>query len=92
VVVADTVCFGSRLHASLVDETDKLFTPLPPIISATHMPANAGNYKDRRSYIRDIVKKADVDGLILQNIRFCDLHGSENGVLERDFEAEGIPA
>jgi len=92
VVVADTVCFGSRLHASLVDETDEPVHALAShYLSNSICPRMLGNYKDRRSYIRDIVKKADVDGLILQNIRFCDLHGSENGVLERDFEAEGIP-
>jgi benzoyl-CoA reductase/2-hydroxyglutaryl-CoA dehydratase subunit BcrC/BadD/HgdB len=50
-----------------------------------------GYYKDRRSYIMDLVNKASVDGVILQNVRFCDLHGSENGVLERDLEAAGIP-
>ena len=36
-------------------------------------------------------KKAKIDGVILQNIRFCDLHGSENGLFERDLEAKGIP-
>ena len=30
-------------------------------------------------------------GIILQNIRFCDLHGSENGLFEKDFEKMGIP-
>jgi Benzoyl-CoA reductase/2-hydroxyglutaryl-CoA dehydratase subunit, BcrC/BadD/HgdB len=28
---------------------------------------------------------------VLQNIRFCDLHASENGLLERELEKEGIP-
>jgi benzoyl-CoA reductase/2-hydroxyglutaryl-CoA dehydratase subunit BcrC/BadD/HgdB len=50
-----------------------------------------GYYKDRLSYIMDMARKAAVDGVILQNIRFCDLHGSENGIFERDLEAEGIP-
>lgn len=92
VVVADTVCFGSRLHASLVDETEEPVHALAShYLSNSICPRMLGYYKDRRSFIRDIIKKAQVDGLILQNVRFCDLHGSENGVLERDFEAEGIP-
>jgi benzoyl-CoA reductase/2-hydroxyglutaryl-CoA dehydratase subunit BcrC/BadD/HgdB len=37
------------------------------------------------------VKNGKIDGVILQNIRFCDLHGSENGLFERDLEANGIP-
>ena len=39
----------------------------------------------------DVIRKAKVDGVILQNVRFCDLHGSENGIFERDLEAAGIP-
>jgi benzoyl-CoA reductase subunit C len=91
VVVADTVCFGSRLHSSMVDETGEPVHALAShYLNNSICPRMLGYYKDRRSFIRDIIKKAQVDGLILQNIRFCDLHGSENGVFERDFEAEGI--
>ncbi len=28
----------------------------------------------------------------MQNIRFCDLHGSEHGLLERDLEKIGVPS
>jgi benzoyl-CoA reductase/2-hydroxyglutaryl-CoA dehydratase subunit BcrC/BadD/HgdB len=92
IVVADTVCFGSRMHASLVEEKGKPVHALAShYLSNSICPRMLGYYKDRRAFIRDIIKKADVDGVILQNVRFCDLHGSENGVLERDFEAEGIP-
>ena len=38
------------------------------------------------------IKRLKVDGVILQNIRFCDLHGSENGLFERDLEKNGLPA
>ncbi|PKN03942.1 MAG: 2-hydroxyacyl-CoA dehydratase, partial [Deltaproteobacteria bacterium HGW-Deltaproteobacteria-9] len=92
IVVADSVCYGSRSYGSLVDDKDD---PVKAIAShylkSSICPRMYGFYKDRRAYLRDIIKKARVDGVILQNVRFCDLHGSENGVLERDFEAEGIP-
>jgi benzoyl-CoA reductase subunit C len=92
IVVADTVCFGSRLHASLVKEKEEPVHALAAhYLNNSICPRMLGYYKDRRAFIRDIIKKAAVDGIILQNVRFCDLHGSENGVLERDFEAEGIP-
>ncbi len=92
IVVADTVCFGSRMHASLVEETGEPVHALAShYLSNSICPRMLGYYKDRRAFIRDIIIKAAVDGVILQNVRFCDLHGSENGVLERDFEAEGIP-
>jgi bcr-type benzoyl-CoA reductase subunit C len=92
VVVADTVCFGSRTYASLVDEkAEPLHALASHYLNNSICPRMLGYYKDRRSYIMDVAKKAAVDGVILQNVRFCDLHGSENGVLERDLEAAGIP-
>lgn len=92
VVVADTVCFGSRTYASLVDEkADPAHALASHYLNNSICPRMLGYYKDRRSYIIDIAKKAAVDGVILQNVRFCDLHGSENGILERDLEAAGIP-
>jgi benzoyl-CoA reductase subunit C len=92
IVVADTVCFGSRLDATLVEETGEPVHALAShYLKNSICPRMLGYYKNRRAFIRDIIKKAQVDGLILQNVRFCDLHGSENGVLERDFEADGIP-
>lgn len=92
IVVADTVCFGSRSYATLVDEIGDPVRAL----SSHHLknsicPRMLGYYKERRSYILDIIKEARIDGVILQNVRFCDLHGSENGILERDLEAAGIP-
>jgi benzoyl-CoA reductase subunit C len=29
--------------------------------------------------------------VIMQNVRFCDLHGGENALFERDLEKMGIP-
>lgn len=92
IVVADTVCFGSRLHEGLVDEQgDPLYALASHYLNHSICPRMLGCYKDRRAYIQGVIKHAGVDGIILQNVRFCDLHGSENGVLERDLEAAGIP-
>jgi len=92
VVTAETVCFGSRTYANPVDETQEPIHALAShYLNNSICPRMLGNYKDRRAYIMETVKNASVDGVILQNVRFCDLHGSENGVLERDLEAAGIP-
>jgi benzoyl-CoA reductase/2-hydroxyglutaryl-CoA dehydratase subunit BcrC/BadD/HgdB len=46
----------------------------------------------RRDTLVDMVKRSHAQGVIMQNIRFCDLHGSENGLLEPDLEKMGIPS
>jgi benzoyl-CoA reductase subunit C len=92
IVVADTMCFGSRSYRDLADETgDPVNALARRYLSHKFCPRMFGHYKERLSYIMDQARKAAVDGVILQNIRFCDLHGSENGIFERDLEAEGIP-
>jgi len=51
-----------------------------------------GWYNERSGMILDRIKAGNADGVIMQNIRFCDLHGSENGLFEKDLEKCGIPS
>jgi benzoyl-CoA reductase subunit C len=92
IVVADTVCFGSRTYSSLVDEkSDPLHALSSHYLTNSICPRMLGYYKSRHAFVTGVIEKAKVDGVILQNVRFCDMHGSENSIFERDFEAQGIP-
>lgn len=92
VVVSDTMCFGSRSYHDLVDEkTDPVRALAERYLSHKFCPRMFGYYRERLAFIEERARRARVDGIILQNIRFCDLHGSENGIYERDLEARGIP-
>ena len=92
VIVAENLCFGIRFEGNEIPEDGN-----PVELLAQHYleksvcPRMFGRYKDRLALLRKKIKQARVDGVIMQNIRFCDLHGSENGLFERDLEAEGIP-
>ncbi len=91
-VVADNLCFGSRFHVDRVDETGDPFEALAGrYLAKNECPRMYGEYAGRLNMLIDKAKKAKVDGVLLQNIRFCDLHGSENGLFERDLEEAGIP-
>jgi len=91
-VVADTICFGSRAQANLVEEAgDPIEALSRRYLSLFDCPRMYGRYEQRLESIAARAEQAKVDGVILQNIRFCDLHGAENGLLERDLEAKGIP-
>ncbi len=92
VVVADTLCYGPRLNIDYVDENDDPLKALAVrYLRHSHCPRMFGGYKDRLAKVIEAIEKAHVDGVVLQNIRFCDLHGAENGLLERDLEKMGIP-
>lgn len=92
IVVADTLCFGSRSYADLVEEEgDPVAAIARRYLSHKMCPRMFGCYKQRVAFMKERIEQANIDGVILQNIRFCDMHGSENSLYERDLEALGIP-
>jgi len=92
VVVGDTLCFGSRSYVDLIEEDgDPVKAIAARYLSRKLCPRVFGSYKDRLAYMRQRVKDTKADAVILQNIRFCDMHGAENSLYERDLEAAGIP-
>lgn len=93
VVVADTVCFGARSFEPLtVDESSTMMTLAGKYLHHQFCPRMFGCFKDRLNLVKSKIAMAKVDGVILQNIRFCDLHGSENGLFEHELEKMGVPA
>ena len=92
IIVADNLCFGARFYADIVEqEGDPVAALAKRYLNHNDCPRMFGDYKRRLAILKEKIKRAAVDGVILQNIRFCDLHGSENGIFERDLEAAGIP-
>jgi len=93
VVAGESVCFGVRTGADTVDESgDPVKALADKYLSGSVCPRMMGWYRERAAMLVQRIKALQVDGVILQNIRFCDLHGSENGLFERDLEKSGLPA
>lgn len=92
VVVAENLCFGVRSEGRPVDEADDPVTALARhYLGESTCPRMYGLHKQRLAVLKEKIEQNRVDGVIMQNIRFCDLHGAENGLFERDLEALGIP-
>lgn len=93
VVVGENVCFGVRNETDMVDESMEPVKALATkYLSGAVCPRMSGFYKERSAIILDRIKSGKADGVILQNIRFCDFHSTENGLFEREVEKHGIPA
>lgn len=91
-VVAENLCFGVRYEGNLVAEAgDPLEAMAEGYLGECTCPRMFGKYKERLDILKNKIDAAAIDGVIMQNIRFCDLHGSEHGLLERDLEKAGIP-
>lgn len=91
-VVSDNLCFGARHRGQKVpEEGDPVKAIAHWYLGESVCPRMYGNYKKRLRVLKEKIEDADVDGIIMQNIRFCDLHGAENGLFARDLKALGIP-
>ena len=91
IVVTDALCFGARYFWDRVAENGDPFEALIDRYY-THVPCPrmAGEYPTRLDFILNQIERAHVKGVILQHIKFCDLHGTDNAMLKMDLEKKGI--
>ena len=91
-VVTDSLCFGSRHFMNPVGEDGD---PLKAIADRYYYhnpcPRMLGEFKGREQFTEELARGADVDGLLLQKIVFCDNHAVESTMLAEDLEPKGIP-
>jgi benzoyl-CoA reductase/2-hydroxyglutaryl-CoA dehydratase subunit BcrC/BadD/HgdB len=92
-VVADTLCFGARrsFREPIREDGDPLDAIADRYYNQILCPRMFDSYPERLEFALDIATQANVDGIVLQSIRNCDIHGIDNVMLERDFEEQGIP-
>lgn len=92
VVVAENICFGIRGQFDQVSlEGDPVESLAQRYLSDSVCPRMFGAYDQRFNFLKEKAETTSVQGVIFQNVRFCDMHGSENSLFERDFEKMGIP-
>jgi benzoyl-CoA reductase/2-hydroxyglutaryl-CoA dehydratase subunit BcrC/BadD/HgdB len=93
-VVTDSLCFGSRLLWTDVEEgTDDPLLALARYYVADR-PACARmftEYDRRAEYIRQMLAEFKVDGAIFERLAFCELYGFELFSLGSDFEEWNVP-
>ncbi|MFH1137439.1 MAG: 2-hydroxyacyl-CoA dehydratase family protein [Pseudomonadota bacterium] len=91
-VVADTLCYGSR---HFLNETPEQGDPLQALATRYYYhnpcPRAMGAFAARKSFTEETARDADVDGVILNKIVFCDNHAVESVMLSEELEAAGIP-
>jgi bzd-type benzoyl-CoA reductase N subunit len=91
-VVADSLCFGARYFWDMVGETgDPMDNLTARYYYHVPCPRMYGALNKRLDFLKSAAREAAVDGVILQAIKFCDLHGVENAMIEKALEKEEIP-
>jgi benzoyl-CoA reductase/2-hydroxyglutaryl-CoA dehydratase subunit BcrC/BadD/HgdB len=95
VVVSDAVCTGVR---SFIDDqmwrpdnislNTALDTITQKVYTRVFCPRMMNAHKNRFEFIKEQIKRAKIDGVILQRIEFCDLHGCENSLYEHTLQEQ----
>jgi benzoyl-CoA reductase/2-hydroxyglutaryl-CoA dehydratase subunit BcrC/BadD/HgdB len=91
IVVTDALCFGTKGFWNLTEEKgDPLENLVDRYYNHSPCPRMAGEYSTRLDFVKEQIERARVEGAILEHIKFCDLHGTDNALLKMDLEKEGI--
>ena len=93
-VVADSLCFGSRILWADVDEKTK--EPIAAlaryyVAERPSCPRTFGDYERRIGLVKEMVRDFKVDGIILERLAFCDHWGFEQATIENDLKEADIP-
>jgi len=93
-VVADALCFGSRLlWKDVPEDIDDPIVALSQYYVADR-PSCArvfSEYETRAEYLRMMIREFKPDGAIFERLMFCDTWGFEQFSLVNDFKEWGVP-
>ncbi len=93
-VVADSLCFGSRLFWQEVNESieDPLLALAQYYVADRPSCARVfTEYESRSQYIKQMMEEFNVDGLIFERLVFCESWGFEQYSLTGDAKEWGVP-
>jgi benzoyl-CoA reductase/2-hydroxyglutaryl-CoA dehydratase subunit BcrC/BadD/HgdB len=94
IVVSDFLCFGTRNFMDDIEINNKK-DPLENISRRLYYrlscPRMMDDHERRLNFIKEEVKQAEIDGIILQRINNCDLHGCDNMLFVHELKDLDIP-
>jgi bzd-type benzoyl-CoA reductase N subunit len=91
-VVTDSLCFGSRYFWEPVEVgNDPLLNLAKAYLNRPSCPRMVDNAGERSDYMKQMVNDFNVDGVVFQRIRYCDLWGGQLLYLEKEMKESNIP-
>lgn len=94
-IVSDFLCFGTRNFlddVKLIDRENPLENICKRLYYRTSCPRMMDDHPRRLDFLKNEIKRAKIDGVILQRINNCDLSGCDNMLLEHELKDLNIPA
>ncbi|NVM36261.1 MAG: 2-hydroxyacyl-CoA dehydratase [Candidatus Lokiarchaeota archaeon] len=93
-IASDFLCFGTRNFMDDV-ELKSSETPLENITRRLYYrlscPRMMDDHERRLDFMKEEIKRAKIDGVLLQRINNCDLHGCDNMLFSHELKDLEIP-
>lgn len=93
-LASDILCFGVRNFMDDV-KLDNNQTPLESITKRLYYrlscPRMMDDHERRLNFLKNEIKRANIEGVILQRINNCDLHGCDNMLFSHELKDLEIP-
>lgn len=92
-VVTDSLCFGTRLFWTDINEKDDPVEAIAryQVQQRPTCPRSYGDQPRRRKFIQDMVRDFKVDGVIGERLLFCDPWVVEHYMNDIDLKEAGVP-
>jgi benzoyl-CoA reductase/2-hydroxyglutaryl-CoA dehydratase subunit BcrC/BadD/HgdB len=94
-VVRDAYCCGLRDQLALVEDRDESSDPFLAIarryLDRLSCPRMYGDYTRRLQEVARMAEEAGVDGVILEQMKFCETWGIDGNVLQEELRSRGFP-
>lgn len=94
-VVTDSLCFGTRYFWDMPDTSQDPIenlalkylkkSPCPRMID------KGGDFKVREKFMLNMIKNFHIDGVVFENMKFCDFWTGERYMTQKRFKELGIP-
>ncbi|NVM46949.1 MAG: 2-hydroxyacyl-CoA dehydratase [Candidatus Lokiarchaeota archaeon] len=93
-VASDFICFGTRNFYDSMD-FDHGGNPVSSLTKRLYYriscPRMMDDHENRLNFLKEEIKRANIDGVILQRINNCDLHGCDNMLFTHELKELDIP-
>jgi benzoyl-CoA reductase subunit C len=91
-IVTDSLCVGTRYFWHPVEIKGDLIASLAEsYLKRPSCPAMVDSIDERSDFIKDMVNQFNVDGIVYQRMRYCDLWGGAILDIRKKMKEENIP-
>jgi benzoyl-CoA reductase subunit C len=93
-IASDFLCFGTRNFMDDIEIKPNM-NPIKEIARRLYYriscPRMMDDHERRLDFLKEQIKKANIEGVILQRINNCDLHGCDNMLFNHELKDLEIP-